>query len=330
MLKIYNPYMKKIFQNLLLSFLSLLIFILLAEGVTCLLWNPVKNETDVRKGFILEGANRSVIYEGIEYKINSYGIRNRELSLEKDSNVTRIMALGDSFVWGDGLLNEDLVTVKLESTLNAKTGKDFEVFNTGIGGFNAQDEYEQLVRLYPIYKPDIVIQLFFTNDILATDKYSQVIDWKAIYHMWLKKHSDFYSWLYYIFKTNYVNDKQIPRLLLPPDLFNLNDEKPGWVNFKKYTDEIKKFCDSKEMRYYFVLIPTLTNLDENYPYIEIKEKVTEFVKTLQVPFLSYFGLFSRYRPVDLWVSQSNTHWNGFATTLAAEELAEFLIKKENW
>jgi hypothetical protein len=322
--------MKKIFQNLLLSFISLILFILLAEGITRLLWNPVKNETDVRKGLILEGANRSVIYEGIEYKINSYGIRNRELSLEKDSNVTRIMALGDSFVWGDGLLNEDLVTVKLETTLKAKTGKDFEVFNTGIGGFNAQDEYEQLVRLYPIYKPDIVIQFFFTNDILATDGNNFITDWKVIYHMWLRKNSAFYSFLYYLIKSRINAEVSFPQLLLPQDYFNLNDKKPGWVNFKKYTGEIKKFCDSKEMRYYFILIPTLTNLDENYPYTEIKEKVTEFVNTLQVPFLSYFGLFSRYRPVDLWVSQSNTHWNGFATTLAAEELAEFLIKKENW
>lgn len=322
--------MKKIFQNLLLSFLSLIVFILLAEGVTRLLWTPNKDETDVRKGLILEGADRTVIYEGIEYKINSYGIRNRELSLEKDSNVTRIMALGDSFIWGDGLRNEDLVTVKLESTLKAKTGKDFEVVNTGIGGFNAQDEYEQLVRLYPIYKPEIVIQFFFTNDLLARNKENLYSDWKVNINTLLRKNSYFYGWLYFLIKGSINRTIGVPVFILPSDYFNLDNKKPGWVNFKKYTGEIKKFCDSKEMRYYFVLIPTLTNLDENYPYIEIKEKVTEFVNTLQVPFLSYFGLFSRYRPVDLWVSQSNTHWNGFATTLAAEELAEFLIKKENW
>lgn len=317
--------MKNILKNILLSFLSLIIFIILAEGLTRLFWTPSKNETEVRKGLILEGANRSVNYEGIEYKINSYGIRNRELSIEKDSNVTRIMALGDSFIWGDGLPNEDLITAKLEFALNEKTDKKFEVINTGIGGFNAQDEYNQLVRLYPVYKPDIVIQFFFTNDILATNDNNNVTDRKVIYHMWLRKNSAFYSYLYFLIKSKIIKEVSFPQFLLPQDYYNLDDNKTGWVNFRNYTNEIKKFCENNELKYYFVLIPTLTNLDENYPYTEINEKVTEFVNTLQVPFLSYFELFSKYKPVDLWVSEANTHWNGFATSLAAEELAEFLV-----
>lgn len=322
--------MKKIFQNLLLSFISLIIFILLAEGVTRLLWKQDKEVADIRKGLILEGANRSVIYEGIEYNINSYGIRNKELSVQKDSNIIRIMALGDSYVWGDGLSNDDLITVKLESILNKKTNKNFEVINTGKGGYNTQDEYEQLLRLYSVYNPDIVIQFFFTNDILSTDEDNLVTDSKVKFNMWLRKNSAFYSFLYYLIKGSINSHVSFPKFLLPKDYFNLDDTKLGWVNFKNYTKEIKNFCDLKGIDFYFVFIPTLTNLNENYPYIEIKEKVAEFIHSIQVPFLSYFSLFSKNKPVELWVSESNTHWNGFTTSLAAEELASFIINSKSW
>ena len=50
------------------------------------------------------------------------------------------------------------------------------------------------------------------------------------------------------------------------------------------------------MDYCFVLIPTLTNLDSNYPYTEVKQKVTDYIDSLNVPFLSYFNLFSKYKP----------------------------------
>jgi hypothetical protein len=78
----------------------------------------------------------------------------------------------------------------------------------------------------------------------------------------------------------------------------------------------------------FVFIPTLTNLDENYPYMEVKSKVTSYVETLEVPFFSLFELFSNYKPIELWVSKENTHWNGLATSLAAEKLSEFILENE--
>lgn len=315
---------KKRFNNLLLSLLSLILFISLAEGLVRLLWNPDKRNAGIREGVILEGANRSIIYEGIEYRINSYGIRNKELP-QKDKNSLRIMALGDSFIWGDGQRNEELITVKLENVLNNSLTNKVEVINTGIGGFNTEDEYKQLVRLYPAYHPDLVIQFFFTNDVLATTDDNRISDRKVVYHMWLRKNSKFYSWLYYLIKSTINAEVSFPEFILPQDYFNLDDTKPGWAAFKNYTLRIKYFCEEKKINYCFVLIPTLTNLDENYPYKEIKEKVGAFVQTNNIPYLSYFDLFAKYKPMELWISQENTHWNGFATTLAAEELKRFLL-----
>lgn len=320
--------MKKVYKNLSLSLISLFVFIIIAELLTRLLWHPVEEDIELHKGIILKGTKRNFTYEGVEYSTNSYGIRNKELKPDKDTNTVRIMALGDSFVWGEGLHNDELVTIKLEKYLEKKTEEKFEVINTGIGGFNTRDEYNQLIRLFPIYNPDIVIQFFFTNDILDVNGQGEIEDKKVVYHMWLRKHSKFYSLLYYLIK-NTINAKvSFPQFLLPQDYFNLDSTKSGWVSFKENTNNIKQYCKSKNASLFFVLIPTLTNLDENYPYKELTEKVTDFVLSQKINFLSYFRLFSKYKPVELWVGEENTHWNGRATSLAAKELGDFILKKE--
>jgi hypothetical protein len=275
--------LKKLSHNLLLSLLSLILFLLFAEGLTRLLWHPTDNTTETRKGLILEGASRIVVYEGIEYQINSFGIRNKELP-QKEKNSVRIMALGDSFIWGDGQRNEELITVKLENILNNSLTDKVEVINTGIGGFNTQDEFNQLVRLSPVYQPDLVIQFFFTNDVLAVTNDNRVSDRKVVYHMWMRKNSKFYSWLYYLIKSTINAEVSFPEFILPQDYFNLDDKKPGWAAFKDYTLRIKNICSSNGIKYCFVLIPTLTNLDENYPYTELSGKVEEFVQINNIPF----------------------------------------------
>lgn len=316
--------MKRYLQNILIVIGSLLIFVILLEAGARLFWSGGEKIKDVRKGLLLEGTSRKVVYEGIEYQTNSYGIRNREIKPGREENIYRIMSLGDSFIWGDGQKNDELITVKLEDRLNKIIKDSIEVINTGIGGFNARDEYNQLLRLAPVYEPDAVIQFFFTNDMLEMENSGKAADWKVNFNMSLRKNSKFYSWLYYIIKSKINADMSMPQFVLPQDYFNLDDTKPGWVKFKKYTTLIKQYCMDKKLKYYFVMIPTLTNLDENYPYRELTEKVEKFVKDLDVPFLSFFNLFAEYKPEELWVSKENTHWNGKATGLAAEELARFI------
>lgn len=320
--------MKNLLQNLLLSFISLILFIVVAELLARIFWRPSKHSPDVRQGLVMEGANRTVSYEGIEYQINSYGIRSEEFPPEKDSTIVRIMALGDSFIWGDGQKNDELLTVKLEKLLNSHCKKKFRVINTGIGGYNSKDEFNQLLRLAPVYKPDFVLQFFFTNDVLATIDGNLIRDWKVISNMWLRKNSKLYSLFYYLIKSTINAKVSFPKFLLPQDYYNLDDSKKGWIDFKKYTSKIIEFCKLNKIGYTFVFIPTLTNLDENYPYIEVKDSVAAYVSGADVPFLSYFDLFSKYKPSELWVSEENTHWNSKATSLAADTLLHFLLKNK--
>ena len=306
-----------LFKNLLLSFTSILIFSSLLEGATRLFWHP-KFEKD-HVGAIIQGANRQVIHEGIEYKTNSLGLRmTQELSPQKLANEKRILALGDSFVWGEGLPYEDLVTVKMEALLNRDYGEVL-VINGGQSGFDTNDELERLKLLMPLCQPDIAIVFFYTNDVVGKDdKHS--FNLRQNIQESLRTYSKFLGFLYYLFKDKFG----IPTVFLPSDLFNLDDSKPGWIAFRKAAIEIQRECSQNNVQLLFVLIPTLTNLDANYPYAELRTKTNSFLKGIGIPVYDIFDLFAPYRASDLWISLKNTHWNGKGTALASVGIVDFV------
>lgn len=315
--------------NLLLFIVSPIIFLSIMEIVTRLFWQyEVKGH---HVGVILKGENRKVMHEGIIYRTNSKGIRYREIDDIRSYN-KRVLALGDSFIWGDGLSEEELVTTKIEKMLQAKY-PDAKVINAGISGHNTSDEFKQLVNLFPVYQPHHVILFFFTNDVLARDEIGKegkvsAMSWRQNIKEYLRHKSKFFAFLYYQYKSKYIAKVGVPKALLPQDYFDLDESRRGWVAFKESLLKIQVYCKGNGATLQFVIIPTLTSLNENYPYMELHERVKNFATSQGVPVIDLFPVFARYSPAELWVDLENSHWNDKATSLAAEVIVENM-EKEN-
>src|SRR5262245_9272881 len=107
-------------KNLSLVLLSSLVALVLAEGLTRMFYEPRSPEITAFK------LNRSSFYQADDelgwipkknikgkhdksgsfestFSTNSYGIRGKEISLDKRQGVTRIVVLGDSMAWGFGV-----------------------------------------------------------------------------------------------------------------------------------------------------------------------------------------------------------------------------------
>lgn len=96
--------------------------------------------------------------------INESGLRGKIYDYEKADDVTRILFLGDSVVFGYGVAIKDVVTSRLEKLLGAR-GDKVEVINTGVPSFNTEQEVAFLENEGIRYKPDFVILGFYWNDI---------------------------------------------------------------------------------------------------------------------------------------------------------------------
>lgn len=100
-------------------------------------------------------------------EINSHGLRDREYSVVKPPHTFRILALGDSFTYGDGVALEETWMKDLERRLNRQlgdTGIHFEVLNAGIPGYNTHQELIHLQDVGLQFDPNLVVVEFTLND----------------------------------------------------------------------------------------------------------------------------------------------------------------------
>lgn len=96
---------------------------------------------------------------------NSDGFREDEISESKPANACRIMVLGDSLTWGQGLAVEERYTDLLEGMLQERyPQKQIEVLNFGIQGLSTLEERDFLSQYKRRVEPDQVVVGFCYND----------------------------------------------------------------------------------------------------------------------------------------------------------------------
>jgi lysophospholipase L1-like esterase len=113
--------------------------------------------------------SRGTVYDR-EYatylQYNSKGMRGPERSYAKPPGTYRILALGDSFVDGYTVALADRVTEQLERLLNAASPPQrVEAITMGVAGYSTDQELLWLESEGLRYEPDLVVLLFFDNDI---------------------------------------------------------------------------------------------------------------------------------------------------------------------
>src|SRR5688572_11336321 len=98
---------------------------------------------------------------------NSIGLRGpREYAIERATGTQRILLLGDSFTFGFGVEDGEVVSAVLEDMLNAaQPGTRSEVINMGVSGFGQAEELVTWQERAHAWRPDAVVILYFDNDI---------------------------------------------------------------------------------------------------------------------------------------------------------------------
>lgn len=92
-------------------------------------------------------------------RINSRGLRDREVPYARTPGGRRILLLGDSFAFGWGVEAEQTVAKRLEAHLPGT-----EVLNAGCSGWSTRQEVDFFRIEGRRYRPDTVLLLFCPND----------------------------------------------------------------------------------------------------------------------------------------------------------------------
>src|SRR5262249_28162330 len=91
---------------------------------------------------------------------NANGHRGGYYGPVKPIGKYRILALGDSFTEGVQVKEDELFSARLE-----KTDPELEVINAGVGGYGTIQEYLYLTNEGLRFRPDLVLLMFYDNDL---------------------------------------------------------------------------------------------------------------------------------------------------------------------
>ncbi|MBX2945148.1 MAG: SGNH/GDSL hydrolase family protein [Cyclobacteriaceae bacterium] len=123
------------------------------------------------------------VYKTVEFDytatINSLGLRNKEVEIEKAEGIYRILCFGDSWTFGWGVNIEFSWPMQMENYLKENGYTHVEVINCGQGGQFTTTYKQFMADAVPLLKPDLVLvgvlQLddlaqLFENKLLAEPK----------------------------------------------------------------------------------------------------------------------------------------------------------------
>lgn len=130
-----------------------------ADRFLGLVSNKEVASSEVEKGLIFE-PNSTARYQTIEFNveanINSIGLRNDEIDIDK-GDAFRILCFGDSWTFGWGVEEEDSWPRKLETYLHENGYRNVEVINCGEPGQFTSVYKKHVANAVPLLKPDLVL-----------------------------------------------------------------------------------------------------------------------------------------------------------------------------
>jgi hypothetical protein len=134
------------------------------EGRELTLADLIRPSSDERIVYELRPNVRGM-FMGRELAISSLGYRDEERELRKKPGVFRIIGLGDSHMFGFGVRREETFVSQLEQRLRERfPGRDIEVWNLGVPGYNTVQEVETFASKSEALQPDLVIINYVNND----------------------------------------------------------------------------------------------------------------------------------------------------------------------
>ncbi len=113
---------------------------------------------------------RGPLYAGARVRTNSHGFRGAELPLAKRGGEKRILGLGDSVLFGQGVRQGQDYLSQLIELLNAQAQQRAAEFswtgiNTAVPGYNTAVEVALLRERGLAFEPDLVLLGFVSNDL---------------------------------------------------------------------------------------------------------------------------------------------------------------------
>ncbi|GJM44628.1 MAG: hypothetical protein DHS20C21_14700 [Gemmatimonadota bacterium] len=272
---------------------------------------------------------------GVEFAINRLGLRGPEISVEKPRGTFRVLGLGDSFTFGEGVREEDTFLRRLERRFNEGQGGSprFEFLNAACGGYNTADEVLYLERKWLALAPDVVLIVFYLNDAYNHETIMEMgedVGANLTQPSGLARWSLVWDHVQHRVATR-RQAKRIERFYRAPFFREPGEYLPyadaakaDWRRTRAGFRRAAEIAEEAGLGIGLVLFPMLYELDDDHPFTEVHRFVAAEAERLGIPVLDLLPAFRGRDAKDLWVHPGDHHPNERAHAIAADEIEVFL------
>ncbi len=273
---------------------------------------------DVRSPAQPSSANQD--WERTDYRLNALGLREAwDQPPARDARL-RLVFLGDSMTYGDGVEPEEAFPHLVQELLSLGPEDGVLSLNLGFRGTSPGWQLEKYLKLRQTLFADVVVQVVYLNDLQ--------IDTIRIVEIYGVRDGDLWTgdWSFVLrYAERQVRYWMAWNRTLDYMRGGDNDAARGaaWAKFKGDVRACKQAVEETDAVYAVVLFPWLVRL-EDYPLADVHREMRQFVSHLDVPYLDLLEAFAGRDGDALRVSLANEHPNSEGHRLAAERIARFL------
>jgi len=256
---------------------------------------------------------------------NSEGWRDMEHSIKNPSGTYRILGLGDSYLWGEGVKREDICLTKLGPLISAVCGRPIETINTGYAGLDTIAERDILRHFGLRYEPDLVILFFVPNDVVIHWHSGPKIEFFREFHTiyespdWFSGYSYLWSW-----GRQRVLREISARAYIRQCVGTFHEDDEDWKACRAALGDIQRMCRDNNISFMVAMFPFFHNLDGDYPFQPVHDAVRAYCEQKAIHFLELREHYRSFHGPELWAHPTDQHPNEIAHGIAAQAIADYL------
>ncbi len=265
--------------------------------------------------------------ERIADQLDGRGYRELRFGRPAASGVPRVLAVGDSFVFGFGVESAGgTYPALLEEALSTgPRAVPCEVLNAGRPGADSHREFAVLRELVPEVRPDLVLIGYYVNDCETTAEKRAFFGARRVLPVLgdnLERVSRLWrlleGWLMDLAESAGIEERYVDHLRA--------QAAPGTPEWAEHEAALRRLLRAAGPATVLVIFPLVTDL-ERYPLDELHAQVAGVARAEGVPVLDLRDALSGVPPEALRVAPWDPHLNERGHALAAEATAAFLLER---
>ena len=263
----------------------------------------------------------------VKYERSGQKLRDRYYPPRAPSGVTRIIGVGDSFSFGEGVFLDGSLYKQVEVLL----GPGYEVVNLGVLGANTAQEIRPLQTTCRGLSARHALLTFVLNDIEAKpelwDRQEYINDLILIRDRAIDAHQEA-SWyrrmpraFQYVGAAFDMRDIGQETIQWYQDLYDPAVNSEGLARLERQFERIAALdaCSTA-----VVIYPLLEGLDGTYPFTDAHAQAADRARRAGLPVLDLLPYFEGQNPEALHVHPSDHHPNRAAHAIAARAIADWI------